>query len=287
MGGIFPIMEYIKIIIKISLVSLIFINTAFSDDYQCEAEKGYLDRVSKEILSKENAASDLCFVTSFDPSALAVDIRDPNEYQAMHIDGSINVATHSIKAKSFLKNRKILIFPDGFERSKSSELCSELISNGFQNPQILLDSLNNISVINKLKNNYPSIKKMRFVKPELVLQELQQANLVLVAQSQVILTELAGFQKTIPLLNGKDESDQLKQLERISLSRSRNRLLPVVLVGDATLYQSLSRFKLSQNLSNLYFLDGDAGDLKNLWDKKKMMKIKKSKIPERYKCSNV
>lgn len=60
-----------------------------------------------------------------------VDIRDPHRFSENSIRQSINIPVHRIKAKPFLKSKKIILLSDGYERVNMIKACKTLSETGY------------------------------------------------------------------------------------------------------------------------------------------------------------
>jgi len=61
-----------------------------------------------------------------------VDIRRPEEFQAVRIPGALNIALHFIKTKAFLKEAPVVLVDGGYPDRLTDAACRELNAKGFR-----------------------------------------------------------------------------------------------------------------------------------------------------------
>lgn len=66
-----------------------------------------------------------------------VDVRSSTEFDQYHIVGSINIPTHLLKTKEFLKNTHAVLLDDGRNTIELEKTCHELRRNGFEQVSVL------------------------------------------------------------------------------------------------------------------------------------------------------
>jgi len=75
-----------------------------------------------------------------DRSAFLIDIRDNQAFQRYHIPGSLNIPVHTLKTKTFLKSKHLILLNEG--HSTLETLCIALQQAGFRQISILQGGLN-------------------------------------------------------------------------------------------------------------------------------------------------
>jgi rhodanese-related sulfurtransferase len=73
--------------------------------------------------------------------ALLIDVRRSDEFQKYQIPGSINLEPFSIKSKSFLKDKRIVLLNEGRYLSQLEALCVRLKAKGFRDVAVMAGGL--------------------------------------------------------------------------------------------------------------------------------------------------
>ena len=60
-----------------------------------------------------------------------IDVRQPSEFEPLHIPGAMNIPLHFIKNKSYLKNAPMVLVDQGLSLHRLSPVCRHLRSKGF------------------------------------------------------------------------------------------------------------------------------------------------------------
>lgn len=118
------------------------------------------------------------------PEVVLVDIRSPEEFDRLRIPGSINVALHALKTKSFLKAQPFVLVNDGFQWRDLEDECHRLRQYGFQ-PSILFGGL--VAWHNRggaLEGDQLALDEMRMVSPANLYIEKDSSHWLIVDASQ-------------------------------------------------------------------------------------------------------
>lgn len=70
-----------------------------------------------------------------------VDVRDATAYTRGHLRGSINLPLNRIKTRSFLRNKRLLLVSEGYDRVNMTHACRQLSEAGFANVKFLNNGL--------------------------------------------------------------------------------------------------------------------------------------------------
>ena len=134
------------------LFGSVFLHAVASAEPDCDCDKPFvmsnrpiqekLDALIFSEKTKKRKASDLITVSNVrrlqQPTSLVlVDVRRDEAYQTLHIPGSINIRQTSIKTKTFLKFRQVVLVDQGPQYSGLARLADQLRKAGFQHVSIL------------------------------------------------------------------------------------------------------------------------------------------------------
>ena len=96
-------------------------------------ENHVLQKSCKEISASE--------IKKLSPGALIVDLRHENQFEKYSIPGSLNIPYFSLKTKSFMSDRQVVLIDDGFEGDSLYTQCEELARYGFSDVNILVNGI--------------------------------------------------------------------------------------------------------------------------------------------------
>lgn len=75
-------------------------------------------------------------------AAFLIDLRSPKDFQRLHIPGVLNIPAHSLKTKTFLKTKHLILFNEGHSYQALETLYLSLRKVGFNKLSILEGGLN-------------------------------------------------------------------------------------------------------------------------------------------------
>lgn len=81
-------------------------------------------------------------VLSVSTPATFVDVRSPFAFAAVHMPSSLNISPSSLKTKSFLKAKNVVLVDEGFGSEELERTCRDLRDSGFGAVSILYGGLN-------------------------------------------------------------------------------------------------------------------------------------------------
>lgn len=88
--------------------------------------------LAETVLRRLKAAHDL----------ILVDVRDEHSYAEVHLPESINIPLFSVKTKSFLRGKHVVLVDEGFGGRHMEAECQSLRQQGFESVSILYGGLN-------------------------------------------------------------------------------------------------------------------------------------------------
>ncbi len=100
-------------------------------------KRGTQKRKTNCYISPKSARKEFAAKTAF-----LIDLRDSKAFQRYRISGSLNISVHTLKTKSFLKSKHLILFNEGHSYLRLEKLCTTLPEAGFRNVSLLEGGLN-------------------------------------------------------------------------------------------------------------------------------------------------
>jgi rhodanese-related sulfurtransferase len=100
-------------------------------------KRGTRKRQTDCYISAKSAGKQFATKTVF-----LIDLRDGKAFQRYHIPGSLNMPAHTLKTKTFLKSRNLILVNEGHKYKMLETLCLNLREAGFSKVSILAGGLN-------------------------------------------------------------------------------------------------------------------------------------------------
>ena len=215
-----------------------------------------------------------------------VDIRPEQDFLSVHINGSINVPPHTLKTKTYLKQRPLLIIDHGASYRRLWRLCLELKQDGFSQVSILTGGINSA-----LADGYPAHGVVNnidllAVSPKMAMEEFYLQGVLFVVldeETQVLLSDKKIMsrlvRKKVNMPNFFSEIDRIRYQDDSSADSLRS----IVVVDSSvdTNYGAVSNDKL---FSNIYFMKGGASSLLKFLESAEWITYKRLTVPERFAC---
>lgn len=76
-----------------------------------------------------------------DGNVIIVDVRPQKDYEHYHLPGSLNIPAYSIKTKSFLKSKPLILVDDGVSVASLLSVCGSLKASGFASVTVFGDGV--------------------------------------------------------------------------------------------------------------------------------------------------
>ncbi len=263
-------------------------NIAIAHENICEATQQYLTQLFDPAVPARKRRSNQCFITDIerDSDLVWIDVRRASQLEYERIPGALNISPAALSSKSFLKYKRLLLISNGFGRAALSELCAELIDRGFKSPSILLDGIRHKAVELKISPHRPRASLSNVVSVSDVIRELSQNEVFLVADNEDVASQLSSELAGVHQLNAKTPINQIAELQKLNRKHGKEGLIPIVLFTSPENGQVLMSFQRPSVQNNVYFLTHSPFDLLDEIRKLKS-KPNKTKIPNRYKCTDV
>jgi rhodanese-related sulfurtransferase len=189
-----------------------------------------------------------------------VDVRSPEDFERLHIPGSLNISLHAVKTKDFLKSDSVVLIHEGFQYSLLATECRQLSDMGFK-VHILDGGLPAWERSGKrLAGDLFALDKMKIVSPHDLIQEIDYENILVIDVSLVkskIFRQWTPHSKHLPV-----SSDSVEWVRRLCrhIKNYKNQPFFTILVcnetGDG--YHDLDKLLTNAGV-NAFFLQGGVG----------------------------
>jgi len=215
-----------------------------------------------------------------------IDVRNPENFERLHIPGSLNIPLHAVKTKAFLKSFPVVLINEGFHYSPLLSECRQLVDLGFK-VFILDGGLPAWKRIGSRLVGDPFARQdMKTVSPRVFLREKDFENTLVIDISAVqteTARQLLPYSRHIPV---SAESDEWFRRVNLVISDHKNQpFLSVVVVsetGDG--YGRANKILADQSVNAFFLQSGVAGYKKYLADLMLSWQSKDSRIKTNRKC---
>lgn len=188
-------------------------------------------------------------------SIFLIDVRLPAEFEQCSIPGSLNIAPHAIKAKSFLKSKPIVLVNEGFALGQLAATCEILNQAGFKAAMLAGGLLAWKEKGGTLIGDPFAIQRLSVVTPQVLSQEAGSAHHLIIDASDP--KARAGsvqlpHAKTLRLMDNPKGPEQLTALLK---SKSSDPFLSVLIsAGNNRENDRIQRQLAKAGIRQVYFL---------------------------------
>ena len=225
-------------LLKIAIIA--FILTGLSASIS-PAESSPSSDIPDELIARKNKKHDPSLAISVEAVLykirqnqmfILVDVRSKQDFEALHIPGSINIPLHAVKTKTFLKSAPLVLVNDGFRYTELEDECRRLVKRSFD--MAILDG--GLPAWKRkggrLVGDLFALEAMKTVSPRAFFREKDYENTLIIDFSSTrseASIRLIPFAKHIPVLDDRDGSAaELKKLI------SNNRLFQSIVLFNET-----------------------------------------------------
>lgn len=215
-----------------------------------------------------------------------IDIRPEQVFNTAHVNASINLPSHRIKTKSYLKKRPLLIVDHGASYRRLGRLCIELKSAGFETVNILKGGINAALAGGRAAHGDINDKALMMVSPKIAMEEFYLSGARFVAFDENHQQRLINKQIPVELIqSGLHTGNALGDIQSIHSELPKNSLWgkTIVLVDAPSRYydQAMTQTQLA---GHVYFLEGGVESLLTFLNTSTWAKFKRNSLPERFAC---
>ena len=215
-----------------------------------------------------------------------IDVRTPEDFERLHIPGSLNISLQAVKTKDFLKSFPVVLINEGFQYNPLQSECRKLTALGFK--AFILDG----GLIawerkgGRLVGDLFELQDMKTVSPRILLQAKNYETTLVIDISPVqteIAKQLMPYSKHIPV--AAEPAVWFGEFKRIITVHKNQPFLSVVVFnenGDG--YDRAVKILTGQGVNAFYLQGGVAGYKKYLEDLMLSWLPRDSRIKTNRKC---
>ena len=188
-----------------------------------------------------------------------IDVRNPKDFERLHISGSLNIPLYAVKTKVFLKSFPVVLINEGFHYSPLVSECRQLKEMGFK--AYILDG--GLLAWNRkgsrLVGDLFALEDMKTVTPRVFLREKDYKNTLVIDISPVqteISKQLMPFSVHIPA--SAHPGEWFRKLDRIITSHKDYPFLSVVVFNETGEGYGITINILAGVGANAFYLQGGA-----------------------------
>lgn len=217
---------------------------------------------------------------------ILIDVRNSKEFKKFRIPGSLNIPIFSIKTKTFLKSKPIVLLNEGYGYSRLEKECRNLRDNGFT-VSIIAGGLNYWREMGGSVEGDPfAQKELNIIPPRIFFIEKDYENWRMIDISQKENPEshrLIPPGINIPLFDNEDSFvSELKKL--IGKQKSSPVLSILIFNKDGKQYEKLKALIKRKGIQeNIFYLAGGLEGYKRFLYKRTLMGNKKSSLKQSVK----
>jgi rhodanese-related sulfurtransferase len=215
-----------------------------------------------------------------------IDVRNPEDFERLHIPGSLNIPLHAVKTKVFLKSFPVVLINAGFHYSALQSECRQLVDLGFK-AFILGGGLPAWKRKgSRLVGDPFALEEMQVVSPQVFFQEKDSENTLVIDVSPVqteISRQLMPYSRHIPI--SVEPGEWFRKLNRIIADHKNQPFLSVVVfneTGDG--YDRAKTLFAGLGVNTFYLQRGAAGYKRYLEDLLLSWLPRDSRIKTNGKC---
>ena len=215
-----------------------------------------------------------------------IDVRNPENFERLHIAGSLNIPLHAVKTKAFLRSFAVVLINAGFQYSLLLSECRKLTDLGFK--AYILDG--GLLAWNRkggrLVGDLFALQDMKTVSPRVLLEEKDFKNTLVIDISPVlteISRQLIPYSRHLPVYT--EPGDWFQMLNGIIPDHKNRPFLSVLVfseIGDG--YDEVNKILADLNVNAFYLQGGVAGYNKYLQDLLLSRLPRRSRIKTNRKC---
>lgn len=193
-----------------------------------------------------------------------IDVRRSSEFEKYQISGSLNLAPFSIKAKPFLKNKRVVLVNEGRHLAQLESLCNRLIGDGFKQVSVMAGGLYAWH-----QAGYPiagerlEIGRLSLISPTELIASLPERDWKFIDLDRS-LPSLANLLPASSVIEYQADNEAFISAVNQANSEFNDHSLPGFLVvnGKGDDYKSVERLLHLTDAKNIFYLAGGITELK-------------------------
>jgi rhodanese-related sulfurtransferase len=162
-----------------------------------------------------------------------IDVRNQEDFERLHIPGSLNIPLHAVKTKVFLRSFSVVLINAGFHYSALQSECRRLVDLGFK-AFILGGGLPAWKRKGgRLVGDLFALEEMQVVSPQVFFQEKDSENTLVIDVSPVqteISRQLLPYAKHLPL--SAEPGEWSRKLDQIVTSQKNQPFLSILVFNE-------------------------------------------------------
>ena len=254
----------------------------------CPSERFYIESLFTGEYQARVEPDFSCFVTVDKANmngSLIVDTRDKNDWENVHISGSINLPQRTLLNATHLKNRPLLVVDKGINPNKNAQLCGLAKEQGFDQLQILIGGISSWKLSGHSVNGSPlDVAQLYLVDQNHFLEAAFRNDITIIADSK----SYSFLKRVLPadtVLKQKPKKETWNKavLSTLDTAGYQQALFPVVLVSENAEALRLQKQDW-KNLQGVFLLNASIQDLVVTLTANEQMQQKRKQIPDRYRC---
>ena len=197
-----------------------------------------------------------------------VDVRNADDFSIIHIPESLNIKSHEIKTKAFLKGKQLVLIGYGYDIGTLSEICKTLGLSGFKSVQVLENGIAGWANENLAGSLNQEVNKAVFyVRPADIAGITDIKHVLVINITGKKSNLLDNYFVNVSSVSAKNNTSLFNQLKKINQSRKNQYHYMIVVDSDGRRYSALHGLNHIRNGMPVMFLSGGLDDL-NSYDKK-------------------
>ncbi|MDC0358124.1 rhodanese-like domain-containing protein [Oligoflexia bacterium] len=195
-----------------------------------------------------------------DPDLLIIDTRPKDLFDQLHIEGAINLSALEVKSKFSLKNERLLLVGQPFQKAALDKTCGDLKRLGFKRVKAFYGGLPRWKADGGvLKGDISALGQMVFITPKDLIHEIAHYNWIVVdvvgSNDPLILDMPAN---PIVTVQGVNNPSQLAQsiLARISVLGDSAVAILTLKAFETLAIKTVSRLKEKLKTTEIFLVEG-------------------------------
>jgi rhodanese-related sulfurtransferase len=217
---------------------------------------------------------------------ILIDVRNSKEFEKFRIPGSINIPIFSIKTKTFLKSKPLVLVNEGYSYNQLENECQNLRDNDFT-VFILAGGLNFWKQKGgTVEGNIFAQKELNIIPPRPFFAEKDFDNWILIDISQKENSEshhLIPRRINIPFSD--NENSFVSELKKLIIKQKANPILSILIFNESgEHYKKVKELIKEKGIEkNIFYLEGGIKSYKSFLYKQALMWNKKGNLKQSVK----